>query len=84
MHYLLDPYVVTEAWEACVGDDNFVFLEEDILRVEIFMNDAPCVEVAHCLSHLTADVDALLQGKRLTPHVQVSVEGTPFTEAVVK
>ena len=48
------------------------------------MNDAPGMEVAHSLSHLTTDVDALLQGKRLTPHVQVSVEGTTFTEAVVK
>lgn len=48
------------------------------------MNDAPGVEVAHSLSHLTTDVDALLQGKRLTPHVQVSVEGTTFTVAVVK
>ena len=79
---LLDPDVVTEAREASVSDNHFIFLKEDVLGVEIFVDDAPGMEVAHRLGHLTTNVDALLKSKWLTPDVEVFVEGTTFAEAV--
>ena len=84
MYCLLYPDVVAEARETSVGDDHFVFLEKDVLCVEIFVNDASGMEVAHCLGDLTTNVDALLESKRLTPDVEIGVEVTTFAEAVEK
>ena len=55
---LLDPDIVTEAGEACVGDYDLVLLQEDVFGVEIFMDNSSCMEVAHCLGNLATNVDA--------------------------
>ena len=81
-YHSLDPYVITEARKASVGDYDSVFFEEHILSVEILVNDPPSVKVANGLSDLTTNVDAPFKGKGLTPDVDVSVESTTFTEAV--
>ena len=46
------------------------------------MDDASSVEVAHRLSYLTTNVDALLEREGLTPDMEVRVEVTTFAKTV--
>ena len=44
------------------------------------MNDASSMKVSHGLGNLTANVNTSLQGKRLSPDVEVGVQRTTFAE----
>ncbi len=79
--YLLEQQGVAEARQAGIRDDHLVLIEEDVLGVEVFVNDPSCMEVAHRLGNLPGDVEALVDGERLHPDMDVLVEGVAFAEA---
>lgn len=53
--------VIAEIGEACVSDNHLVLVQEYVLRVEVFVDNASGMEVAHCHGNLLSDVDTLLQ-----------------------
>ena len=79
---LLYPNAVTEIGEASIGDDNFPFLQKDVLCVQVFVYYPSSMEIAHGLGHLVSYVEAFLKRARLRPDMDFLVEGLTFAKAV--
>ena len=60
--------------EAKVGDDGVAVLEEDVLRLQVLVHDAPVVEVAHALGDLLRHDDELVHRELVPPQVEMGVQ----------
>ena len=63
-----------------VGDDGPPILQENVLRLEILVDNAPGVEVAHALGDLLCDQRAFVHRKLVFPQMQSGVERVAFTQ----
>lgn len=77
----LDIEVLAETGQAGVGDNHLVLLQEDVASVEVLVDNASRVQVAHGLSHLLGNVDVLVWVEGLGPNVDATVECVSLTEA---
>ena len=66
--------------QAKVGDDGSPILQENILRLEILVDNAPGVEVAHALGDLLCDQRAFVHRELVFPQMQCCVESVAFTQ----
>ena len=66
--------------EAKVGDDSSAILQENVLSLEILVDNAPVVEVAHPLGDLLGNQRALVHRELVLPQMQSGVESVAFTQ----
>ena len=66
--------------QAKVSDDGTAVLQENVFCLEILVDNAPMVEVAHPLGDLLGDQRALVHRELVLPQMQCGVESVAFTQ----
>ncbi len=61
--------------EAKIGDDGATVLQENVLGLEILVDDALVVEIAHALGDLLSNDEDLVHWKLVLSQMQVGEEG---------
>ena len=66
--------------EAKIGDDGSTVLQENVLCLEILVDNAPVVEVAHTLGDLLCNQSAFVHRELVLPQMQSGVKSVAFTQ----